>query len=129
MWMLLIDAHSKWPEVHAMDSTTTEAVIKHLQQIFVTHGFLTRLCQTMVPNLWQRNLSSSVCLMAFTTPQQIHITLALMMRLNDLCRFLSRVWIKPTQYLQDCVLNFLARYRATPHLVTDQTPSEMLNNR
>ena len=31
--------------------------------------------------------------------------------------------------LQDCVLNFLACYRAAPHSVTDQTPSEMLKNR
>ena len=30
---------------------------------------------------------------------------------------------------QDCVLNFLAHYRASPHSVTDRTPSEMLNNR
>ena len=38
MWMLLIDAYSKWPEVHVMESTTTETVTKHLQQIFATHG-------------------------------------------------------------------------------------------
>ena len=38
MWMLLIDAYSKWPEVHVMESTTTDTVIKHLQQIFATHG-------------------------------------------------------------------------------------------
>ena len=31
--------------------------------------------------------------------------------------------------LQDCVINFLAGYRATPHTVTNQTPSELLNNR
>ena len=38
MWMLLIDAYSKWPEVHVMESTTIETVTKHLQQIFATHG-------------------------------------------------------------------------------------------
>ena len=31
--------------------------------------------------------------------------------------------------LQDCVISFLAGYRATPHTVTNQTPSELLNNR
>ena len=31
--------------------------------------------------------------------------------------------------LQECVINFLAGYRATPHTVTNQTPSELLNNR
>ena len=33
------------------------------------------------------------------------------------------------EQLRDCLINFLARYRATPHTVTGQTPSEMLNNR
>ena len=28
----------KWPEVHMMESTTTELLIKHLQQIFAVHG-------------------------------------------------------------------------------------------
>ena len=31
MWMLQVDAYSKWPEVHMMESTTTEVLIKHLQ--------------------------------------------------------------------------------------------------
>jgi len=38
MWMLLMDAYNKWPEVHMMESTTTKVLIKHLQQIFATHG-------------------------------------------------------------------------------------------
>ena len=36
--MLLMDAYSKWPEVHMMESTITEVLIKHLQQIFATYG-------------------------------------------------------------------------------------------
>ena len=33
-----MDAFSKWPEVHMMESTTTELLIKYLQQIFAVHG-------------------------------------------------------------------------------------------
>ena len=33
------------------------------------------------------------------------------------------------EQLQECLINFLARYRATPHTVTGQTPSKMLNSR
>ena len=36
--MLVVDAYSKWPEVVMMESTTAETMIKHLQQIFATHG-------------------------------------------------------------------------------------------
>ena len=34
-----------------------------------------------------------------------------------------------TTELQDCVIHFLAHYRSTPHLVTNQSPSELLNGR
>ena len=36
---------------------------------------------------------------------------------------------KTSTELQDCVVNFLARYRSTLHSVTNQSPSEMLNGR
>ena len=38
MWLLVIDALSKWPEIHCMETTTAEATISHLRQIFATHG-------------------------------------------------------------------------------------------
>jgi len=38
MWLLVIDAYSKWPEIHCMESTTTDTTVKHLRQIFATHG-------------------------------------------------------------------------------------------
>ena len=37
MWLLVVDAYSKWPEIHSMEPTTAEATIKHLRQIFATH--------------------------------------------------------------------------------------------
>jgi len=55
MWMLLIDVHSKWPKVHAMDSTTTEAVVKHLQQIFSTHWIPHQIVSDNGPQFTQRN--------------------------------------------------------------------------
>ena len=36
---------------------------------------------------------------------------------------------KNSTELQDCAVNFLAHYRSTPHSVTSQSPSEMLNSR
>ena len=38
MWFLAVDAFSKWPEIHTMETTTAEATIKHLRQISATHG-------------------------------------------------------------------------------------------
>ena len=38
MWLLLIDAFSKWPEIHEMKMTTAEATICKLKHIFASQG-------------------------------------------------------------------------------------------
>ena len=38
MYLVLVDAHSKWLEVQIMQSTTSENTIRKLQDIFATHG-------------------------------------------------------------------------------------------
>ena len=38
MWLILIDAYSKWPEIYAMSTTTPQAKIQQLQKIFAIHG-------------------------------------------------------------------------------------------
>jgi len=55
MWILLIDAYSKWPEVHVMESTTTDIVIKHLQQIFATHGLPHQIVSNNGPQFTTKN--------------------------------------------------------------------------
>ena len=43
MWLLLIDAYSKWLEVHAMSSSTAQATVQQLKKIFATHGRLPQM--------------------------------------------------------------------------------------
>ena len=38
MFLVLVDAYSKWLEVHVMKSTTSTATIEKLREIFATHG-------------------------------------------------------------------------------------------
>ncbi len=38
MFLVVIDAYSKWLEVHLMKSTTSTNTIEKLREIFVTHG-------------------------------------------------------------------------------------------
>ena len=39
----MIDAFSKWPEIHEMKATTAEATIFKLKQIFAAHGLPERI--------------------------------------------------------------------------------------
>ena len=43
MFFLAIDAHSKWPEVRIMQSTTTAKTIEALRNMFATHGLPAQL--------------------------------------------------------------------------------------
>lgn len=38
MFLVVVDAYSRWLEVRLMLSTTSEAVIKSLRSLFATHG-------------------------------------------------------------------------------------------
>ena len=38
MFMVIVDAHSKWPEVIQMTSTTSAKVITELTRVFAAYG-------------------------------------------------------------------------------------------
>ena len=38
MFLILVDAHSKWMEVKAVKTATSTTTIEHLRNIFATHG-------------------------------------------------------------------------------------------
>ena len=38
MFLLLVDAHSKWPEIFEMASSTSESTIAMLRQVFAAYG-------------------------------------------------------------------------------------------
>ena len=86
-----------------MESTTTDTVIKHLQQIFVHH--------------------------TTTAPYHPHSNGEAERPLQTFKQSFNKANPQTTLELQNCATNFLANYRAIPHSVTDQTLFEMLNNR
>ena len=38
MMLVIVDAHSKWPEVMLMSYTTSQATIRALRQLFAAYG-------------------------------------------------------------------------------------------
>lgn len=38
MFLIVVDAHSKWPEVVPMTTTSTTRIIEELRKLFATHG-------------------------------------------------------------------------------------------
>ena len=50
MYLVVIDAHSKWMAVHVMRSTTSAATIPKLKEIFATHGLPESIFSDNGPN-------------------------------------------------------------------------------
>ena len=133
MWMLVMDAYSKWPEVCMMESTTAETTIKQLQHIFATHGLPLQIVTDNGPQFvadkFQQFCLSRGIQHTTTAPYHPRSNGEAERLVQTFKAAVDKANPKSSTELQDCVVNFLARYRSTPHSVTSQSPSEMLNGR
>ena len=127
MFLLVIDACSKWLEVHVMKSISSSATIEKLQSIFAIHGLPHKLVTDNGP--------------AFTSSE-----FKTFMGMNGVVHIRSAPYHPSTnglaeravQTLKDglrCnkdgtietrLARFLLKYRLTPHSTTGVSPSEML---
>ena len=133
MWLILIDAYSKWPEVHEMSETTSKATIQQLRKIFAVQGLPELIVTDNGPQFVSEEFKS------FCQQRGIqHKTIApYHPRSNEEAERLVETFKlsinkadpKTTTELENSVLNFLAKYRSTPHTLTNCSPAEMLNQR
>ena len=72
MYLVVIDAHSKWMEVHIMRSTTSAATIVKLKEIFATHGLPETIVSDNGPTSQVQNLRISSQKTASNTPKSRH---------------------------------------------------------
>ncbi len=129
MYFILVDAHSKWPEVIKMSTTTASATVTVLRSIFARFGVPTQLVSDNGPQFIADEFKD------FLRNNGIkHITSApYHPRTNGLAeRFVQSFKTamkkegKPQgQQLQQ----FLLTYRTTPHRTTGETPAKLLMGR
>ena len=133
MWLLMIDAFSKWPEIHEMKTTTAEATISMLKQIFAAHGLPERIISDNGPQFivsqFEKFCRFRGIVHSTIAPYQPRSNGEIKRLVETFKTSIEKANPSTEQQLQDGVINFLARYRAMPHTVTGQTPSELLNGR
>ena len=130
MWLLLIDAFSKWPEIHEMTSTTTISKLKH---IFAAQGLPERIISDNGPQFtateFKQFCNSRGIVHSTIAPYHPRSNGEVERLVETFKNSVEKANPSTRDQLQESLINFLARYRATPHTVTGQTPSEMLNSR
>ena len=132
MFFVMIDAHSKWPEVFVMKSTTSEKTISVIRSVFARNG----LCKQLVSDNGSLFVSS---------------TFAHFMKSNGITHLRSAPYHAATNGqaehfvqtfkqsmramknepgdMKEKIANFLLSYRNTVHATTHETPAKLFLNR
>ena len=130
MFLVVIDAYSKWLEVHCMKSTTSSATIEKLREIFAIHGLPATLVSDNGSNFTSSEFEE------FMKRNGIkHIKVApYHPASNGLAERAVRVFKEGFEKMgegsiQTKLSRFLLSYLTTPHSTTGVPPAELLMKR
>ena len=130
-FFILVDAHSKWPEVHRMNTVTASETVKVMRNIFATHGvpeevvsdnggqFVSEEFQLFLKNNNVRSIRSAPYHPSSNGEAERFVrTFKEAMKTERK----KKSW-------EHKIASFLLFYRSTPHSTTNRTPSELLMGR
>ena len=130
MFLVLVDAYSKWLEVHVMKSTTSTATIEKLREIFAMHG----LPKTVVSDNGT-NFSNNEFELFMSQNGIKHIQVSpYHPASNGQAERAVRVFKEGIVKMEGGSLKtklarFLLNYRISPHSTTGVPPAKLLMNR
>ena len=130
MFLVLVDAHSKWLDAHIMSNITAPVTIEKLRSIFATHGLpdsvVTDNGPTFTSELFQEFMEKNGIRHVRTAPYHPAsngLAERAVETLKDGLRKMSG------HTLETKLSRFLFQYRITPHTTTGISPAEMLMGR
>ncbi|XP_033729473.1 uncharacterized protein K02A2.6-like [Pecten maximus] len=132
MFLLMVDAHSKWPEVIPMTTTTVSKTIDVMSEIFARHGLPERLVTDNGPQFVSEEFQQFMRFNAIrhTTSAPYHPrTNGLAERLVQTFKQAMKASRKDGGTLNKKLSNFLLAYRSTPHTTTNETPAHLFLGR
>ena len=117
MFLLIIDAHSKWMDIHCVNSATSSVTIHKMRSIFFSHGLPEIVVSNNGSNFVSRNLSHFFKKMASSTLPQHLTTQVQMVWLSERYRPLSKGSVDTK------LARFLLSYRITPQSSAGESPA------
>ena len=129
MWLLVIDAYSKWPEIYCMESTTAETTIKHLGQIFaLPRQIISDNGPQFVSTTFQKFCEAQGNQHTKTAPYSPRSNGKAERLVQTFKNAIDKIDPQTNSETQEALVDFLAKRRLIPHTATSQTPSDMFNN-
>ena len=132
MFLIVVDAHSKWPEVIEMTSTTAEKTVEALRGLFASFGLLEQLVSDNGPQ-FTSDVFQEFCKLngiKYVRCSPYHPSSNwLAERFVRTFKEAMRVGTQDGRPFQQRLCNFLLSYRSTPHATTNESPSNLFLGR
>ena len=132
MYFVVVDAHSKWPEVFEMNNTSATKTITILRHLFSCYGLPNQLVSDNGPQFVSEEFSE------FMKRNGIkHIRCSpyhpssngLVERFIQTFKQAMKAGHHEGRTSQHCLANFLLKYRTVAHATTNRSPSTLFLNR
>ena len=133
MWLVVVDAYTKWIEVINMkSSTTSSSTIRELRKLFAIHGLPVILCSDNAQQLKSEeivNFLNSNGIQPVLVPTYSPNTNGIAERaVQTFKRAMEKAGRRNADYEKN-LANWLLHYRNTPNSVTKESPAMMMFNR
>ena len=126
MFMVVTDAHSKWPEIIDLSDTTSSKTIQELRKLFAAYGLSQQVVTDNGPQLTSTEFS---CFMKSNGIKHIRCSPyhpssnGVAERLVQTFKRSLKVTVQQGKSVSQRLCEFLLSYRNTPHSTTNETPS------
>lgn len=136
-FLVVIDAYSKYPFIKIMKSTTSEATIDALEEIFTLFGYPSVIVSDNGPQLISENFETYLARNGIIHkksapyhPQSNGAAERFVQTAKNSIKKMIGMEINPTKKaLNKIIATFLQEYRATPHPTTEQSPAKLFLKR
>ncbi len=130
MFLVIVDAHSKWLDAHIMPNITTTKTIEILRRVFSTHGIPQKIVTDNGPSFvsaeFEEFLGSNGIKHNTSAPYHPSTNGLAERGVQTLKKGLKVI---QGNNLEEKLYKFLFNYRITPHTSTGISPSELLMGR
>ena len=128
----IIDANTRWPDIHVIRSTTSSTVKKYINQTFATHGYPSVIVTDNAPNLVSVEIKDYCEQNGIEHKSSIPYWPQGNAEIERFYQTIGKA-IKTMnaegRRWQDDIYRFLLDYRTTPHCSTNASPASLLMNR
>jgi len=127
MYLLIVDAHSKWVDVHIIQSITSEKTIEKLRSVLATHGLPKQIVTdngtSFTSDKFQDFVKKNGIKHTFSAPYHSATNGQAERAVQTFKQGLREI---PHGSVEEKLMKFLFKYRITPHSTTGIPPAELL---